>query len=258
MIAPPPPAAIIRLAASWATINTPFRLVSIIWSQLASLILSALLASAIPALLATTVTVPMPASARSKASIIEAALVTSIGTAIASPPEALISATSDARRSIRRAATTTFAPRAERIFAKCTPNPLDAPVTMAILPVISNSVFIFPLNVYCLLGQSWLAALVAEEFTVLGVRYLPKWRRIGHLNSLSLIRQGRSQSTQKRILTCREIAPWELDGWNIQVYKRIFIWSIFQPIDKSLSRLLIYLKLSGDVDNLFWWQPRDR
>jgi len=54
--------------------------------------------------------------------------------------------------------------------------------------------------------------LVVDQSTVMGIRHLLKWRRIGHLNSHWLIRQGRSQSTQKRILTGREISQRELDG----------------------------------------------
>ena len=66
-----------------------------------------------------------------------------MATATASPPAALISETNDSRRSTRRAATTTLAPLAANILAKCTPNPLDAPVTIATLPLTSNSEVIF-------------------------------------------------------------------------------------------------------------------
>ena len=84
---------------------------SIILSQPDSSIFSALLTSATPALLATTEIVPNAASPWSKADTIESEFVTSMATAIASPPEALISLTNDSSRSTRRAATTTLAPR---------------------------------------------------------------------------------------------------------------------------------------------------
>src|SRR3712207_4777640 len=64
---------------------------------------------------------------------------TSRSTAIASPPEALISVATASDRSRVRAAKATFAPTPARALAKASPSPVLPPVTTATLPVRSKA-----------------------------------------------------------------------------------------------------------------------
>src|SRR3712207_4693931 len=65
--------------------------------------------------------------------------VTSRSTAIASPPESLISAATASERSRVRAARATLAPTSTRARAKASPRPVLPPVTTAVLPVRSKA-----------------------------------------------------------------------------------------------------------------------
>ena len=60
--------------------------------------------------------------------------VTSSDTTWAAPPSASISARSSLRRSVRRDASTTWAPAPASALANRAPSPLDAPVISAIFP----------------------------------------------------------------------------------------------------------------------------
>ncbi len=123
-----------RRAASWATSHAPLRLVSITSSQPDSLSSRALAVTATPELLINTVTVPASASAAANASRTLAAFLTSMATARARPPAAVMASVSRRSRSARRAASTTVAPARARAAAKCAPRPPEAPVTRATLP----------------------------------------------------------------------------------------------------------------------------
>ena len=61
--------------------------------------------------------------------------VTSMVTARASPPAATMASQASLTRSVRRAASTTFAPAWASTVPKWRPKPLEAPVTRATLPV---------------------------------------------------------------------------------------------------------------------------
>ncbi|MNT45360.1 hypothetical protein D3C72_1819420 [compost metagenome] len=111
-------------------------LTSMVRSHSSTLSLSSGDSGITPALLTNT-------SMRPKASTVAAAsfsrsarFATSVATAMASPPASRISATTWSSRSVRRAASTTLAPRAARWRAVDSPRPLLAPVTMATLPLM--------------------------------------------------------------------------------------------------------------------------
>src|SRR6185295_14659692 len=132
---PPVPLAIMRRAASRPTRNTPSRFTAITSRHSSSLVLTKKEPDGTPALLMRTVMGPATACAASNARPTEAWSVTSSSTAQALPPAERISASSWRRRSSRRAASATAAPAPASTRAKCAPNPDEAPVTRAVLPV---------------------------------------------------------------------------------------------------------------------------
>src|SRR5258705_387108 len=75
-----------------------------------------------------------PLPIQSRASVPGPPRVTSIAPASPRPPAASIARTTSASCAARRAPSTTRAPAAARIRAKCAPRPEEAPVTRAILP----------------------------------------------------------------------------------------------------------------------------
>src|SRR3569833_3142621 len=91
-----------------------------------------------PALLISTVTGPSAASAASLAFAMEALLLTSISTAAARPPLALISSSSALSLPTCRAASATAAPCAASTRANCRPRPWLAPVMRMVSALMSN------------------------------------------------------------------------------------------------------------------------
>src|SRR5574341_896991 len=138
MMHPPCPCATIRRAASWATNQAPFRLVSITRSQSISSWSKNGLVTTTPALLTRVVSPPSSASALATASRTLEASVTSRGMEMARLPRRPISAAVSASLSADRAASATEAPARPRVWAKCRPRPLDAPVTRIFRPSSLN------------------------------------------------------------------------------------------------------------------------
>ena len=91
-----------------------------------------------PALLTSTSTWPNSSIASATMRSQSATLATSVSTHSALRPAASTRAAVSASRSTRRAPSTTSAPASARPWAKATPRPLEAPVTMATLPSRRN------------------------------------------------------------------------------------------------------------------------
>src|SRR5581483_4054372 len=94
---------------------------------------------ATPALLTSTSHRPKASSTRSRSSSRSARLVTSQPTTSERPPRDPMCSATPSRRSTRRAARTTVAPRRARRLAVSSPNPDEAPVTTATAPLSSTS-----------------------------------------------------------------------------------------------------------------------
>src|SRR5579862_3845535 len=140
MIEPPLPSASMRRAADLQPCQTPRRLTRTFPSAASSVIFSGIIPGPrwAPALLTMMSTRPPIVVASPTTLSISAGTQTSQRTATARPPSRMISAATSASRSSRRAASTTVAPARASALAKITPQPDDAPVTTAVLPVRSN------------------------------------------------------------------------------------------------------------------------
>ena len=138
------PAAIRALLACCATRQTPVRFVSTMLAHSASVVSTNQEACPTPELLIRILHGALNSfSMAAKALVTESAEVTSIATANACPPSASISDASVFSLSRRRAAKTTVAPFLARVLAKCSPRPLEAPVTRACCPASDCSVDMF-------------------------------------------------------------------------------------------------------------------
>src|SRR5215467_1018053 len=134
MIDPPRPVATMRRAASCPTRTTPSRLTAMTARHSSSLMRVKYAFEGMPALLTRMQIGPNAASVCSTPSATDARSVTSMATAAASPPSALISAASRCNASMLRAANATLAPAPASTRAKWRPKPDEAPVTRATLP----------------------------------------------------------------------------------------------------------------------------
>ena len=134
MIDPFALALIIAFVACLPTRQTPVRFVSITAFQSSSLCSRNQPPRDMPELLIT-ISQGRPSCAwiEANASATLASWVTSISTATAWPPFAWMSAATASSLSLRRAAITTVAPAPASTCAKCSPRPLEAPVTNAVL-----------------------------------------------------------------------------------------------------------------------------
>src|SRR5206468_4980638 len=139
MILPPPPCAIITFPAACAHRNAPVRFTSITFRQSSTAMLVTGATHARPALFTRMSIRPSSAFARSTIARTSSALVTSQRMPSARTPNGESSAAVLAQRSASRAQSTTSAPISASAVAICRPSPLPPPVTMATLPLRSNS-----------------------------------------------------------------------------------------------------------------------
>jgi hypothetical protein len=87
--------------------------------------------------------------------------VTSIATASAFPPLALMLSASLSNRSVLRAAQITATPLSASNLAICSPKPLDAPLTIATLPLTENRLSITKLTFNCYFKNQTVAIKIA-------------------------------------------------------------------------------------------------